>query len=193
MAFVDAIFTFKVELNIPHRRIGESVLFKVPKFSVESVAGFYARVLTYLHCYQPDLQWCKEHYHKKLPTLYLEDEIGQLQSWIEVGCPEKRKIELALRLPRCHSVCVYLWNSEDVDHFCQFLKGSRSNWIEPVEFYRIDEAFLGDLPALSTTRVNWSLTVVDDMCYLTVEQSEFVTEIAPFDIWAQFQTVIAND
>ncbi|MEY4700145.1 MAG: hypothetical protein RL326_332 [Pseudomonadota bacterium] len=187
MTFVAAFYTFSVELNVADRGLYTSFRLKVPRHELESVEHLSARMIAFLHCYRQGQTFTQEVSDPKEPTIVLKNTIGELLLWVHVGGIERRKLELSLKQhPRTpHSV--YFFDEIQIHNFCHALRGSKSNWIEPVRFFLIDPEFLSQLASLERTSPSWVATFVDERLYLSIDGVDFESSLRSIDIWDEYQ------
>jgi uncharacterized protein YaeQ len=187
MTFVAAFYTFSIELNHSDRNVYTSFRIKVPRHELESHEHFYARIIAYAHTYRSGIAFTQSAADSKEATIACSDEIGTLLLWAHVGAPEKRKLELSLKQHTAAEHRIYSYEPQDISLFCHHLRGSKTNWVEKVLFYRIDPDFLTRLIALESSSPCWNISFIDDRLYLSVDGIELESEIAPVDIWSEFQ------
>jgi len=194
MTFVAAFYSFTIELNHSDRDIFTSFRLKTPRHELESCEHFYARLLAYCHAYRPGIQLTQGLSDPKEPTIEQRDEVGTIHLWAQVGAPEKRKLELSLKQNPDAEHRIYFYQSDDVSRFCHYLRGSKTNWVEIVQFYHLDPALLTRLIDIESSSPHWNLSFIDDRIYLTVDGTELESEVTPIDIWEAFQaSLITTD
>jgi uncharacterized protein YaeQ len=187
MTFVAAFHTFTIELNHSDRNIYTNFRLKVPRHELEPHEHFYARLIAYTHAYRSGIEFTQGALNSKEATIVYQDEVGTLHLSAHVGAPEKRKLELSLKQHADAEHRIYLYDDHDLSLFCHHLRGSSTNWVENVLFYRIDQEFLTNLIELESSSPRWNISFIDDRLYLTVDGVELESEIVPIDIWSEFQ------
>ena len=187
MTFIAGFYSFSIELNNADRDAFEKFRLKLPRHELESPLHFYARLIAYLHSYTAELSFAPESSDPKLPTMWRRDAIGNILCWIQVGSPEKRKLELSLKQHPQAEHRVYFFVPDDIARFCHHLRGSKTNWIQDIQFYAIDPALLEELQTHESSSSEWSVSCIDDRIYLTVNGYALESSIAPVDIWDEFQ------
>jgi uncharacterized protein YaeQ len=187
MTFVAAFYNFSIELNNPDSGTFASFRLKLPRHELESRDHFYARLIAYLHSYCENLRFCDSNSNPKLPTIWLRDTIDTVMLWIDVGTPDKRKLELSLKQNARATHRVYFYQEQDITQFCHHLRGSKTNWVKDVECYQIETQLLCDLETQEQTSPNWSVSFIDDRVYLTIDGRDFESTLARVDIWDAFQ------
>jgi len=196
MTFVEAFYSFNLDItNVDTGHIGKARV-KTPKHPYESYEHLYARTLALVHAWEKGLTFSHGYFEPDEPTIWKQDVLGNLESWIEVSCPERKKILAALRsaLPPPHKTrfAVYFYNDEQILKFCDSMRGSKENWISDISFYRIDLDILEALISLKRSSANWSVTIIDNNLYLYCDGHELSTTIHLIDMWQQFQESIDN-
>jgi uncharacterized protein YaeQ len=187
MTFVAAFHTFTIELNHSDRNVYTSFRIKVPRHELESHEHFYARLIAYTHAYRSGIEFTQSAADSKEATIVCRDEIGTLNLWAHVGAPEKRKLELSLKQHPDAEHRIYFYDPHDIPLFCHHLRGSSTNWVENVLFFRIDQDFLASLIERESSSPQWNISFIDDRLYLSVDGVELESEVAPIDIWSEFQ------
>lgn len=187
MTFVAAFYTFSVELNVAERELYTSFRLKVPRHELESVQHLYARMIAFLHCYRDGQMFTKEVSDPKEPTIVLTDPVGELLLWVHVGGIERRKLELSLKQHPKTPHSVYFFDETQIHAFCHALRGSKSNWVEDVQFFLLDRDFLDQVASLERTSPAWVATFIDDRIYLTIDGRDFESPLRAVDIWDEYQ------
>jgi uncharacterized protein YaeQ len=187
MTFVAAFHTFTIELNHSDRNVYTTFRVKVPRHELESHEHFYARIIAYTHAYRSGIEFTQSISESKDATIGCRDEIGILQLWVHVGAPAKRTLELSLKQHADAEHRIYFYDTHDIALFCHHLRGSSTNWVESVLFYRIAPDLLESLIEHESSSPRWNISFIDDRLYLTVDEVELESEITPVDIWSEFQ------
>ncbi len=192
MSFVEAFYSFTIELSLAERGIYEKIRLKLPRHPHESLQYLYARLIAFLHAYRPGQEFTRGLFEPKDPTAWHKDVTGELLMWLEVGCPDETKLQRAIRKRPQPELRVYFYTVEQIGEFCHQLRGSTTNWVEPVQFIAIDPNLLEALVPFERSSSRWSVNFVDTSLYLTVDGNDLVSEIPPVDIWARYQSSIEN-
>jgi uncharacterized protein YaeQ len=193
MTFIAAFHTFTIDLNHSDRELFTSFRIKIPRHELESHHHFYARILAYTHAYRSEIHFTDEISEPKEPTIEQRNSIGALQLWTQVGAPDKRKLELALKQHPEAEHRIYFYTPEDLETFCHHLRGSKTNWIENVQFYQLDQDLLERLIENESSSPHWNLSFIDDRIYLSVNNIELESEVLQLDIWAAFQESLTQN
>ena len=186
MTLVAAFYNFTIELNHVDRGIFTTFRVKVPHHELESIEHFFATVVAYCHSYTPELSFSHTA-SSDTPALSSHDAVGELQTWIAVGPPEKRPLELSLKQNPQAVHTVYFYQEEDLPRFCHYLRGSTSNWIKNVTFYHIEDSLLTQVAEIEDISPTWNISFIDGTIYLTVKSLELESTIEAVDIWDAFQ------
>jgi uncharacterized protein YaeQ len=192
MTFVAAFYNFSIELNHSDRGLFTVFRLKIPRHELESVESMYARLLAYLHCYQSGQEFTRGTSESKEPTIWHKDEIGELLSWVEVGAVGKRKLEVSLKQHPSATHSVYFFEDFQVHAFCHQLRGSKTNWVKDVHFYRIPVSLLEEMLPHETTSPHWVVSIIDDRIYLNIDGVDLEADISPLDIWQEYQNSLAE-
>lgn len=204
MTFIAAFYTFTIELNHADRGIFTSFRVKVARHELESREHLYARLIAFAHAYREGLTLNNDPSRSNDPAIYLRNALGETEVWIDVGLPDKRKLELSLKhSPKAEHV-IYLYSSEDIANFCHYLRGSKSNWVQEVHFYSLDPALLERLIDTESSSPTWNISFIDNAIFLTVtgatnkgrlipEVIDLESAIKPIDIWLEFQNTLVTE
>lgn len=190
MSFAAKFYTFSIDLNNVDRQLFTKFRVKVPLHPVESLQHLYARMIAYLNSYSEALTFSQGLFDQTQPTIWEKNVIGDVLSWVEVGVPDKKKIEAALRLTPPVSYHIYFYEHSQIPAFCHHLRGSKTNWVAPFSFSLIDPDFLDALVPLESSSPTWEVTIIDSHLYLVIDKREFETTILSIDIWSAYQESI---
>lgn len=193
MSFAAGFYSLSVELNNVDADSFASFRVKTPLHPNESLEHLYARFVAFVHAYHPGQEFTKGLFEPKEPTIWRRDVTGDIQTWIQVGVPEKRKLELALRSGPDTEYRVYFYEADQLLTFSEQLKGSKTNWIEPIEFYKINSEFLSRLTAQARSSSVWSVTCIDNHLYLVCDGNEYETTVRRVNPWETFQVLVGNN
>jgi uncharacterized protein YaeQ len=192
MTFVEAFYSFRIEINDSVRGVYEKTRVKLPRHPHESLDYMYARMIAFCHAYRPGQQLGGGLFEPRDPAVSHQDAIGTYSLWIDIGAPERKKLEKALRLGPDVEFRIYFYNRAQIEEFAHHLKGSKSNWIERITFYVIEKDLLDRLSELESTSARWDFSCVEEDIYLSVDGHEFSTRIPTIDMWEEFQSLIGN-
>lgn len=187
MTFVAAFYNFSIDLSHSDRGIFETFRVKTPRHELESPEHLYARMIAFCHSYRSDQAFSLGGFDSKEPTIFARDIVGNTLLWVEVGVPEKRKLELSLKQHPNAEHLVYFFHEDQKNTFCHSLRGSKTNWVKGVRFYEIPSQCVAALCAYDNSSPHWSVTFVDHRMYLTIDGHDFESPIIEIDIWDAFQ------
>jgi uncharacterized protein YaeQ len=192
MGFVEGFYTFQVELTAPDSGVYVKIRKKLARHPDESDRRIVARMLSYCHCYTDELELTRDLFDAGEPTLIQRDVTGNVEIWAQLGCPDLKKLKKALRAGDRCDYRVFFYSPKQVDQFCQYMKGSKSNWIERCRFFQYDQAALEDLAETLELKNSWSVTLVDNTIYLGSHERTFEITLNPLDMWQLYQEVVGN-
>lgn len=187
MTFVAGFYNFSIELNQSDRGLFAAFRLKTPRHESESLAHFYARMISFLHCYRQGQEFTRDTSDPKMPTIWERDAVGAIHLWVHVGLCDKRKLEVSLKQHPKATHIVYFFDEVQKQSFCHHLRGSKTNWVKDVLFYQISPTFLEELARYESSSPHWTATIVDNRLYLHVDGNDFESEISPIDIWEAYQ------
>lgn len=192
MSFGAAFHTFSIKLVHVDRDLFPTFRLKVVVHPNESSSYLFARMIALLHSYQDTIEFSQGLFDEDAPTILCSDPVDGIKSWIQVGVPTKRKLEVALRHSPTAKFTIYFYDQTQIAEFCQMLKGSKTNWVSEISFYLIPPGFLEQLAPLHVSSPTWQATFIDDHLYLLLEKSDLETDIHSVDIWSEYQTYLAT-
>jgi uncharacterized protein YaeQ len=202
MTFIAAFYTFTIELNHVDRGIFTTFRIKVARHELESREHLYARLIAFSHAYREGLTLNNDPSKPSAPAIYLLNALGETEVWLEVGVPDKRKLELSLKHSPAADHAIYLYSFQDVADFCHYLRGSKSNWVQGVQFYTLPPSLLERLIDTESSSPTWNISFIDNAIFLTVtgathkgrlipEVIDIESAINPIDIWLEFQKTLS--
>lgn len=192
MSFVDGFYSYTLEITNSERETYVKVRVKTPKHPLESLEHLNARTLAFAHSYREGSEFTQGYYAPEEPTIQAKDILGAHLLWAQLGTPERKKLERALRYGDQCEYRVYFLTREDIDSFCHLLRGSRQNWIEHIHFYLIDQTTIAAISEHPRSSSHWQLTVDDETIYLTIDERDYETRVLRIDMWSEFQASIEN-
>lgn len=187
MSFAAAFYNFTVDLSHNDRDIFTRFRVKTPLHPNESLEHLYARMIAYVHCYREDQGFSQGLFEPKEPTIWQRDILGDTLLWVQLGTPSKKKLETTLRAHPTAEHRIYFYESGQIAQFCHMLRGSKTNWVRDIQFYRIPSDLLESLVPLERSSPLWNVTIIDDELYLTCDGHELQSRIATVDIWEAYQ------
>jgi uncharacterized protein YaeQ len=192
MTFVAGFYSFIVELSdIDHGRY-TTLRFKLARHPDESDEFLVARTLAYIHSYQEDLKFTRGLFEAREPALWRHSPTEEILDWIEVGIPPRDKIERALRHHSSARFAVYFHAPEQIAEFCYFLRGSKTNWVEPIAFFLLDRDLLESLAGTLSSSNRWSVTLSENTFFVTIGSTSYEGPLKHVDIWEEYQHSLGN-
>jgi hypothetical protein len=82
---------------------------------------------------------------------------------------------------------IYFYEASQIQEFCHLLRGSKTNWVQDIQFFMIQPTLLEALVPISRSSPEWQVTYIDNYLYLQVDGTELESNITPVDIWAEYQ------
>lgn len=187
MSFAAGFYNFTIELNHTDRDIFTRFRVKTPLHPNESLEHLFARMIAYAHCFRDGQSFSHGLFEPKEPTIWHRDILGDTLLWVQVGVPDKKKIEVTLRAHPRAEHRIYFYDPAQIMHFCHLLRGSKTNWVRDIQFYQVPPSILEQLVPLARSSPVWNVTIVDNQLYLTCDGTELQSSIEPVDIWRSFQ------
>lgn len=192
MSFADGFYSYAVELNLAEREIYTSFRIKTPKHPLESLERLHARVLAFAHAYRDGQIFTPGLFSPEDPAFYCADSTGALNLWADIGVPEPRKLRRALRGGSGCEYRIYFTQNEEADRFCHLMRGSKENWVEPVQFYLLPQNLVALMVENSRSSSNLTLTISDETAYFSFNNQEAESQFLRIDIWERYQKTIQN-
>jgi uncharacterized protein YaeQ len=193
MSFAAAFYNFTVDLSHNDREIFTRFRVKTPLHPHESLEHLFARMIAYVHCYREGQEFSRGLFEPKDPTIWQRDIIGDTLLWVQVGTPDKKKLETTLRSHPKAEHRIYFYDPEQISQFCHTLRGSKTNWVKDIQFYLIPSHLLEALVPLERSSPLWNVTIVDDELYLTCDDTELQGRINVVEIWAAYQDSLLHE
>lgn len=134
-----------------------------------------ARLLAYVHSYRDGLCMTNGLYEPELPALSSKNLFGDVMDWIDLGCPDPKRIERVTRAHAGARVQLYFYQQSHVDNFKQALVGMKSNFLLRVELYLIDPKLLETLKDIDDRYLDVRATVSDQTYYFEINGRFFET------------------
>jgi uncharacterized protein YaeQ len=188
MAFTAGFYNFTIDLNHVDQQVFTRFRVKTALHPEEPLEHLYARMIAYCHCFRDGQAFTQGLFEPKEPTLWKRDITGEIELWAQLGSPDKRKLEHALRAGgNSCEIRIYFWKQDQLHQFCHMLRGSKTNWVESVKFFEIDHELLQLLTPLQKSSPDWTVTFTDNRLYLSVDGHEFETEVRTINIWEAYQ------
>lgn len=192
MSFIEGFYSFNIEISNASNDFHGKTRIKVGRHLEEPLHHFYARIVAYMHSYVEGLELNCNHVHEEEPALYIRDALSQYKFWGEVGDPDQKKFMAGTRNHKGGVFRHYFYTPQQLSRFCSVLRGTKSNWIQPIHFYMLPAEILETLAQEERSQVRWSVTLVDNNAYLSTGTSDLAFTIEEVDVWREYQLSIGN-
>lgn len=192
MSFVEAFYTFNLEINNPDSSVYQKVRVRLARHPQEELVNLAARVIAFMHSYSPGLELSAGLYELDQPDMTHVDVTGELLDWVAVGRVQHGSLRRILKQNPRTRFAVYFYNSEQIEQFCHQLRGSTSNWVERIRFYHIDLDLIRAFSSHLKSSNNVTATVLDYSMYIALDQTDLVGLITGINIWEKYQVSIGN-
>lgn len=137
----------------------------------ETLERVMVRVLAYARFAVEGLEFTKDLFETNVPALWQKDLTGQLQLWIEVGCPDEDKVKKACA--RCTQVAVIAYGSTAGDWY---QKSSKLKTLRNVEVWRLSAATTDAIQVLCERTMDLQLNIMDGEWTLLSDRGQAVVE-----------------
>ena len=193
MSFAAAFYNFSVDLSHSDRGIFTRFRVKTPLHPNESLHYLFARVLSYAHCYREGQAFSGGLFVPEDPTIWQSDVTGDVLLWVQVGCPTRKKLEKSLKAWPKAEHRVYFFDPLQIHEMCHMLRGSKTNWVEGIQFFMLPSHVLESLIPLANSSPTWQATFIDNRLYLTCDGHELEGDVLAIDIWTAYQESLQRD
>lgn len=192
MSFIEAFFSFNVEISNVSNDFHGKTRVKAGRHVEEPPLHFYARILALIHSYVDGVELNTAFNHPDEPSIYIRDALSSYKLWSEVGDLDPKKIMCGIRNHKDAIFRHYFYNREQLARFCGQLRGTKSNWIAPIQFFMLPADVLETLHDEERSQVRWSATLVDHSVYLSTGTTDLSFSVDEIDIWREYQASIGN-
>ena len=193
MSFAAAFYNFTVDLSHNDRDVFTRFRVKTPLHPLEPLEHLFARMIAYVHCYREGQEFSHGLFEPKEPTIWHKDILGNTLIWVQLGAPDKKKIEVTLRAHPEAEHRIYFYEPSQIAQFCHTLRGSKTNWVKDIRFFLIPASILEALVPLERSSPLWNITIVDDELFLNCDGIELRAHIDTVDIWEAYQDSLDQD
>ena len=164
MGTTATIFRFQVELSDIDRGVYESLDLRVAQHPSEETERMVVRVLARAVAHEAGLEFGRGISNQEDAGIWAHDMTGQVVTWIDLGIPSADRLHRASKL--CSKVLVFTDKSETA-----LLKEWRKRKIhkaETIQVHRLPADLVMELAHGMERRVNWYVTIQDQMLTVTV-------------------------
>ncbi len=193
MSFAAAFYNFTVDLSHNDRDVFTRFRVKTPLHPAEPLEHLFARMIAYTHCYREGQEFSHGMFEPKEPTIWQRDILGNTLLWVQLGAPDKKKLEVTLKAHPEAEHRVYFYDPSQISQFCHMLRGSKTNWVKDIQFYLIPPSVLEALVPIERSSPLWNVTIIDDQLYLNCDGIELQAHLDTVDIWDAYQESLAEE
>jgi len=173
MALTATMYTFEVDLSQVDRGVYTTLTIRAARHPSETEEYLLTRVLAYCLEHAEGIEFSRGLAEPDKPALMVRDLTGDVRVWIEIGAPDTERLHRATRAaPR-----VVVYTHKDPAQVVRQLQSTRIHRAEAVELYAIDREFLGALGPHLARRTAFTLSVVEQHLYLTIDGVQLTTEV----------------
>lgn len=137
----------------------------------ETIERLMVRILAYARFADERLEFTKDLFETDEPALWQKDLTGQLEKWIEVGCPAEDKVKKASS--RCQQVAVVAYGSQ-VDDWWK--KSSKLKTLNNLSVWALSEKTTQALTDLCERTMQLQLNILDGEWMLLSDQGQVTVE-----------------
>lgn len=169
---------YKVDLNIANMDIHQygDYQFTMALHPSETIERLMVRILAYAKYVDDALEFSKDLFETNQPALWQKDLTGQLEKWIEVGCPDEDKVKKAAA--RCKHVSIVTYGAS-VDEW--YKRSSKLKTLNNVDIWQLTPDTTSAIQALCERTMQLQLNVMDGEWTLIGEHAQANIE------WLQLQ------
>lgn len=175
MAQRSTIHRVAIELSDTDRQVYEEIQLSVARADSETQHRLVARLLAYCLCYERDIVFTQGVGAGDEPDVWIKAPDGRVQTWIEVGLPDAKRLVKAAR--HCERVVLLAygralprWQAEHLPEVAQ--AGN-------ITVAALDFPFVDQLAATVERSIVWSLVISGGTLYLTSGKEQFECTLQP--------------
>lgn len=165
MALPPKIYRASIQLADVDRGCYEHLQVTVARHPSETAERLVARLLAYAICHEEGLSFTKGISAGDEPDLWRKGPDGRVLLWVEVGLPDSERLIKASR--HAEQVVLFACGSGrrrwDEAHLPKLARVSN------LKVYGLDQAFVEQVVGHLRRGIDWSLTITEQILYLTVE------------------------
>lgn len=149
------------------------------------------KICAFCHAYSPNLEL--ELSGSSGLAFSVKDPTEHILEAGFIGLPTFKILNRLLKEREPPNLSVYFENRDQIRLFCNELRGSNSNWIEPINFWLLDEACTAELVEHVRQKNEMMVTIVDEQeMYLGLNEWECLFRVERLSMWQEFQSSIGN-
>ncbi|MEB3767502.1 YaeQ family protein [Acinetobacter sp. MD2] len=169
---------YKAELNIANMDTHQYADYQLTMalHPSETIERLMVRILAFARFADESLEFTKDLFETDEPALWQKDLTGQLEQWIEVGCPDEDKVKKASA--RCPKVAVISYGGAVAEWY---KRSSKLKNLKNVEVWRLSEQTTLEIQNLCARTMQLQLNVMDGEWTLLGDNGQAVIE------WEQLQ------
>ena len=175
MALSATVRTFEIQLADIDRGIYEQLSLRVGQHPSESDDYLVTRVLAYCLELEEGLVFTSGLSAADEPALWVRDLTGQLEAWIEIGCPDPARLHKARK--GCDRVAVYC--HKDPNAWLRSLAAGTVHQLESIRLYRVPWTSVKQLAASIDRRNTWTLTRTEGTVFIEAGDASFEFALEP--------------
>ncbi|MEZ4753934.1 MAG: YaeQ family protein [Bdellovibrionota bacterium] len=187
MSFIEGFITFELSINNSVREEYTNLKLRIAKHPLESIQNICARIICFTHAYKAGLKFSEFPNSQESPTMINLDASNAVIQWIHVGKLNESTLRQAVKhYPDAEVECYFTQNG-NIDHFCHQLRGSKSNWVDGVVFWKMDLKLITKVSEIIEARNKWTLSIVEDQVYINTGSTHFTGSAKGINIWDEYQ------
>ncbi|MCB0317489.1 MAG: YaeQ family protein [Bdellovibrionales bacterium] len=186
MAFIEKFINFDLSINNLSTNDFHTIKLRIPKHPLEPIEHLSAKVLAFANSYTEGLKIIDTH-SKQLPSLVNMDITEEIKQNIFVGFLDASSLRHSVKQ---HSNCMtecYFFESTQIENFCHQLRGSKTNWVDQLNFWELESKLNLSLVDTLETRNKCLITIVDSEIYINSNGREISGSYNKIDIWEFYQ------
>lgn len=133
----------------------------------ETIERLMVRIVAFARFADEQLEFTKDLFETSEPALWQKDLTGQLEKWIEVGCPDEEKVKKASS--RCKQVAIIAYGAQTAEWW---KRNSKIKTLDNVQVWQLTEASTQALQQLCARTMQLQLNVMDGEWTLIGEQAQ---------------------
>tara|TARA_R110002049_G_scaffold88815_4_gene223912 strand:- start:1509 stop:2054 length:546 start_codon:yes stop_codon:yes gene_type:complete len=174
MALSSTIFKVDIDLSNFNSQYYENFNLTMAKHPSEHEERMMFRLLAFLYCAHPDLQFTKGLSTTEEPELWQKDYSGDILQWIELGLPDVKRIRQASGKSR--SVKVFTYQPNQAHQWYQSNKSDLAK-ITKLEVYHLNIVENGPLDKIVSKSMKLGCIIEDQLMYLSNDDERVTIKV----------------